>query len=431
MDAFVSRKRRRLSTPADAASSTRIAPNAQEDSTELKLAILSSLHPNIDQGVLLEVLLSSEGSVDEASRALLNQAFAPDGESPRKKSNIHGAITSQQQTSLSSFITPPPTRDGSTSPQKRPPRTLAKKGKTVHLFSPEDIAAHTPCSIIHNFLPAEEANALLEELLEESKTFERQTFKLFDNVVQSPHTACFYVASLEEDIRLLPRLTSHISAKVCTAVNSEIQSRIQTHYPSGRKLKHQSPHEWIPNAAFVNCYDGPAESVGYHSDQLTYLGPHATIGSLSLGVSREFRVRRIIPQDPSSPPTSDANDQTGALSIHLPNNSLLIMHAEMQEEWKHSIHPAATVIPHPIAGNRRINITYRHYKKSLHPRLTPRCACKIPAVLRVVQRKKENWGRYFWMCHAGNVPGKEGCKFFQWAEFDDDGEPIWGKKENS
>ena len=24
------------------------------------------------------------------------------------------------------------------------------------------------------------------------------TFKLFDNVVQSPHTACFYVESLEE-----------------------------------------------------------------------------------------------------------------------------------------------------------------------------------------------------------------------------------------
>ena len=39
---------------------------------------------------------------------------------------------------------------------------------------------------------------MLEELLEEAKTFERQTFKLFDNVVQSPHTACFYVASLEE-----------------------------------------------------------------------------------------------------------------------------------------------------------------------------------------------------------------------------------------
>ena len=29
------------------------------------------------------------------------------------------------------------------------------------------------------------------------------------------------------------------------------------------------------------------------------------------------------------------------------------------------------------------------------------------------------------MCHAGYVPGRESCSFFQWAEFDDDGEPPW------
>lgn len=42
-------------------------------------------------------------------------------------------------------------------------------------------------------------------------------------------------------------------------------------------------------------------------------------------------------------------------------------------------------------------------------------------------RKAENRGRYMWMCHAGYVPGKEGCSFFEWAEFDDDGEPVWKK----
>ena len=75
---------------------------------------------------------------------------------------------------------------------------MTKKGQTLHLYTPEDIAAHTPCSIIHNFLPAREADDLLRELLEEAQTFERQTFKLFDNVVQSPHSACFYVDGLEE-----------------------------------------------------------------------------------------------------------------------------------------------------------------------------------------------------------------------------------------
>lgn len=106
--------------------------------------------------------------------------------------------------------------------------------------------------------------------------------------------------------------------------------------------------------------------------------------------------------------TNDNNpDRAGQIAIHLPHNSL-VMHADMQEEWKHSINPAQAIDPHPVAGNRRINITYRHYRDGFHPRNTPRCPCGVPAVLRVVTKKRENWGRYFWMCHAGNVHGDGG-----------------------
>jgi len=41
--------------------------------------------------------------------------------------------------------------------------------------------------------------------------------------------------------------------------------------------------EWKANVAAVNCYTGAKEGVGFHSDQLTYLGPYPTIASLSLG----------------------------------------------------------------------------------------------------------------------------------------------------
>ena len=166
-----------------------------------------------------------------------------------------------------------------------------------------------------------------------------------------------------------------VSGDVQTAVNAEIKNRIARFYPDRKKLKYQSPKEWIPNAAFVNCYNGGQESVGYHSDQLTYLGPRAVIGSLSLGVAREFRVRRIVPREEAENAESSGKrkdteraDAEGQIAIHLPHNSLLVMHAEMQEEWKHSIHPAQALDPHPIAGNRRINITYRHYRESFHPR---------------------------------------------------------------
>ncbi|AEO55284.1 hypothetical protein MYCTH_2298952 [Thermothelomyces thermophilus ATCC 42464] len=243
-----------------------------------------------------------------------------------------------------------------------------------------------------------------------------------------------------QDVRTLTPQLERVKARVQEAVNREIQERIRTRY-GGKKLKYQSPGPWTPNAAFVNCYNGPMENVGWHSDQLTYLGPRPVIGSLSLGVTREFRVRRILPQDDAGT-SAEARDQsnnnnnnndnsnsnsnadlTGQIAIHLPHNSLLVMHAEMQEEWKHSIAPAQAIDPHPIAGSRRINVTYRHYRAAFHPRNTPRCPCGIPAVLRVATKKRENRGRYFWMCHAGNVPGKEACDFFRWAEFDEDGNP--------
>ncbi|PGH07157.1 hypothetical protein GX51_01944 [Blastomyces parvus] len=466
MDKFLSRKRSRDSSPPRSHETALLSAKAgdgematDEESTDVKLAILASLFPDFRQEILLETLVASEGSVTTACSILSSQT-PPSGKKKRTISNGLGI-----QSSLSSFgVTAT-----SLSTSKAGPKALTKRGRTLHLFSPEDIAKYTPCTIIHNFLPADEANDLLRELLEEAKAFERQTFQLFENTVQSPHSAGFYVASAEElhqqkheysyngtyrtDVRQLTPELRRVSTKVQQAVNDEIHKRITSHYPGGKKLKYQSTRTWIPNAAFVNCYDGPSESVGYHSDELTYLGPRPVIGSLSLGVAREFRVRRIVPPDDPEDPNANSNnhndgnsnnedttaaqtststttattraDIQGQISIHLPHNSLLVMHAETQEEYKHSISPAQTISPHPIAGNKRINITYRWYRESLHPRHTPRCRCGMPCVLRCVQRKRETRGRYMWMCYAGYAVGKTSCSFFQWAEFDDDGEPIW------
>ena len=212
---------------------------------------------------------------------------------------------------------------------------------------------------------------------------------------QKQKTEYLYNGSFLEDIRQLTPQMKSVSLKVQPAVNEEIANRIKSHYPDGKKLQYQSPEPWIPNAAFVNCYNGGAESVGYHADQLTYLGPRAVIGSLSLGVAREFRVRKIVARDDDEGEEKGNNkskraDAEGQIAIHLPHNSLLVMHAEMQEEFKHSIHPAAVIDPHPIAGNRRINVTYRYYREGFHPRYTPRCRCGVATVLRCVMRSMYN-----------------------------------------
>ncbi|KAI1004152.1 hypothetical protein K3495_g4062 [Podosphaera aphanis] len=427
MDAFVvSKKRRKSCSPSPERTPSTLSNeniSSDEESTDYKLAILASSFPRLEQSTLLDVLLAHDGSVLQASSSLAYSA------SRKVVSTSIG-----HQGSLSTFVV-------ATSTSPKPSKQLCQKGRTLHLYSPKDIEAHTPCTIIHNFLPAQEADNLLLELLEEAKTFGKTTFRLFDNIVQSPHTSCFYVESSEEvrrqkteyfyqgealsDVRQLTPRMIHVSPIVATTVNAEITRRIKVHN-NGCKLRYQSPNSWKPNAAFVNCYNGPSENVGYHSDQLTYLGPRAIIGSLSLGVAREFRVRKILPPEPGPTRKMKQNsDDEGQIAIHLPHNSLLIMHAGMQEEWKHCVSPVAAIDLHPISGNKRINITYRDYKSNFHPRFTPRCHCRIPTVLRVVQRKTENRGRYFWACHAGSVPGKDDCGFFQWAEFDDDGEPLW------
>ena len=420
MDAFISRKRRRLS-PEPAHTAEHSIGDDGEDSTDFKLAVLASLYPNQNQEVLLDYLLAC-GSIEQTKIALSScTAYDP----PRKRSSGPG-----HQSSLQGFT-------GSTGDAVATSiKTLTKKGKTVHLYSPADVEKHTPCTLVLNFLPTEQADALTKELLSEAPAFTKEVFQMFERTVASPHSMRFYVDSIEDvhqqkkdyfyngstiaDVACTTPEMLKVSGVVRDAVNKEINRRTLDFYPGQGKLKFQSPDEWVPNASCVNCYDGPRESVGYHSDQLTYLGPRAVIGSVSLGVSREFRVRRILPQG-----TASAADAQGQIAIHLPHNSLLVMHAEMQEEWKHSIAPAQTIEPHPLAQNKRINITYRHYKEYMHPKYTPKCKCNLPTVLRCIQKSAVKRGTYVWQCHANFTPGQAGCSYFVWAEFDEDGRPPW------
>lgn len=213
---------------------------------------------------------------------------------------------------------------------------------------------------------------------------------------------------------------------------------------------------WGVNAALVNCYKGGRECVGWHSDQLTYLGPMAVIASLSLGCAREFRVRRVCGSEgweggekvggEGGSGKKDGREEVdeGVYSLYLPHNSLLIMHAGMQESWKHrspplpflsrspanlrSIHPATSLSLHPVAGNVRINITYRCFRESLRPEFTPRCRCGEPTILRC-RFKGEREGKYLWCCNRGYRVGEKGCGFGEGGRFDEFGEPVWGSME--
>lgn len=190
MDAFISRERQPNSPPDknEIAQSQKplecatAKPSDEDEPTDFKLAILASLYPDRDGEALLEVLLLSDGSVEQASEALKQNDTLP----PKKRPAPSGV---GYQSSLSSYISGPPTKK---------PKTLPKKGETMHLYTPSDVESYTPCSIIHDFLPTEEADALLLELMKEAPTYNRTEFQLYGKTVTTRNTFCFYVDSLVE-----------------------------------------------------------------------------------------------------------------------------------------------------------------------------------------------------------------------------------------
>ncbi|EWC46048.1 hypothetical protein DRE_04622 [Drechslerella stenobrocha 248] len=442
-----------------------------DESTDFKLALLASLQPDLPPSDLLELLLTCNGSVERASELLTQRA------SKRRSSTI------TTQSSLASYIS----TSSSTTPSKIPfPLPPVPKFKTLHLTTPSQVPFHAPATLHPSFLPTATATKLLTECLAEAPTFGRYEFRLFERNVSSPHTAAFYVKDEEmatrhrnsymyngsalADVRLFTPTMTAITPLVERHVNNAIRQRVAEVYPHGRKLKYMLPDGgWHVTSAFMNCYDGARQSVGWHSDQLTYLGPRTVIASLSLGVEREFRLRRVAPvtldpdaeveaeagsaaaqtkdsgkMDPALQNTGNTTEtkkdeekwqSEGQVSIHLPHNSLLVMHAECQESWKHSVYPAPTIAPHPLAGGKRINITFRCYRRALTPDKIPRCKCGVTCVLKAVQRVPGKMGRYFWGCQVGNQwkegdaaqAGREegGCGYLLWARFDDDGEPVW------
>jgi hypothetical protein len=163
-------------------------------------------------------------------------------------------------------------------------------------------------------------------------------------------------------------------------VNDEIDKR--------GLMKHQFPGPWKSDVALCNKYDGGHESVGFHSDQMTHIGPHAVIASVSLGVTREFRMKKRHDKESST------------ISIHVPHNSVIIMHAGTQEEWKHSVVPTAGALDnHPISGQVRINITYRMYPEEFSTDRVPKCTCNRTMVLRTtIQKSQDQPYKYIWQC---------------------------------
>jgi alkylated DNA repair dioxygenase AlkB len=94
------------------------------------------------------------------------------------------------------------------------------------------------------------------------------------------------------------------------------------------------------NSVLCNFYRGGQDTVSWHSDDETFLGPNPEIASLSFGASRRFQLRHKV---------------TGErLEYLLADRDLLYMGRGVQATWQHRIPREGRVV------GSRLNLTFRN-----------------------------------------------------------------------
>ncbi|KAG0346769.1 hypothetical protein BG004_000876 [Podila humilis] len=424
---------------------------------DFKIATLFSIFESTPEPILYQALVTAHGDLEQAIPIVLSgqssssqdtsNLNAPSPARPKKKQRLvqprlaaylnaphltspsSSQSSPQRESTLKPSLSPATSADTPNLPSLNDrlrwkdsidssTKPARERTKPLVLYSPEDVAKHCPCTLIHNVLDKDLASRLLQVMLVESETWNRNRWWLFERMVESPHKTSYY-AEANHDLAEVagwtyngqkqdpPRkfLKEMDEAKlVVRQIVNELRSKRELH-------PFEEQGEWNCNVAAVNHYAHSKESVGWHADKLTYLGPRPTISSLTLGATRFFRIRKVVP-DVKNPDTAGQ-----LISIALPHNSLCIMWPPM-EEWKHEVPAQARVTPHPISGTARINITYRLRREGFAPEDTPVCKCGVAMVLRCVFKNKANYGRYFYMCYgAGSQEGRS-CDEFHWVDME-------------
>ncbi|KAG6333602.1 hypothetical protein ID866_5487 [Astraeus odoratus] len=446
------------------------------DTDTLVAMVLSMLTASLPEpAVVIDALIQCDGDVQAAVNLLVGRSrkdsSTPGSATKRKActsditSWLTGGTPSKKPSSDKSKIerfTPPKKITASAnsareSPSKQPanlfkilrqpPREKSSVPRLppLTLSNPSMVAQYTPCTLHPSILPPELACKLFYSMVDLSQSWKRNRWWLFERVVQSPHRTSFFVRKYDDESwheaaqywyngrqtdppDVFPELMEAACTYIEKIVNEEMLKRER--FPlewAGQKAGDQP---WHANVAASNCYEGAKESVGFHSDQLTYLGPYPTIASLSLGTTRTFRLREVVPSDEIS--TRHAR----TFNIPLSHNSLIIMHAATQESFKHSIPPQSVLdlyrppYPHPSKptlasepSNCRINITFRFYRPDFSPNSIPRCKCGVPTILRADMKNRHDGkaDRYWWTCYAGAQNDGKGCDYWKVMDMQEEG----------
>lgn len=390
--------------------------------TEENLDSLAGLYEDLvpltedSQLFYLEILSACNGSLTKAI-SMINETLSvsrslPEGAGKRKfadESHFHKTKPHKIQKNLNFFISDEKNRTNC----RRVDSKLKLSRFPIELHTKEDIEAHVKYLSYHpDFLPAALAGSLLRHVLDKTAGVQPEQFFLFGRQcsknVQVKGFSCnqdfidgttkiYYnaksnkMAEYNDSLKLAQLLVEDF-------VNEKIAERKPLPYQI------RSPH-WKGDVVLANRYERNG-SLLWHSDRMTNIGPQPIIASLTLGCARNFNVRRSYP----------SNSQVYALTPQ--HNSLVIMYAGFQEEYKHSVPSLPknkTLDPHPISKYVRINLTYRSYLPK-YVKNTPRCLkCQSPMELRRSFKDPAKRGQYIWQC-ARSYTGIE-CSGLRIANF--------------
>lgn len=242
-----------------------------------------------------------------------------------------------------------------------------------------------PATLIRRVLRQELADRLLAQLLSEAVSWESQDWVVHGQHQMTPRTTAEYWLRPEHAPQDAPRCCGIPSADMREAAQA-LEEVVRHCRPRSR---------WSPSYALANCYRSGRDTVGFHSDFLSTLGPRPIIVGLSLGATRLFRLRRA----------------SKTITIPMPHNSAVVMWDDCQEEWQHSVpRQADSVIDtHRTAGRTRISLTFRMARPELASRRV-NCKCGRSTVLKCKS------GKYYLACSPMTT---KQCGFWTpcaWAE---------------
>lgn len=95
------------------------------------------------------------------------------------------------------------------------------------------------------------------------------------------------------------------------------------------------------NSVLCNLYRDGSDGVDWHADDEKEFGPMPIIGSLSLGATRRFDLRRV-------------DDHAVKVELELHHGDLLIMQGTTQALWRHRVPKTKKPV------DERINLTFRN-----------------------------------------------------------------------